>query len=137
MADDRLVDVPPVLDVAFDSGALPVLRAEVRARARQAGLPEERAADVVLALHELAANSVRHGGGKGRLRIWDLAGTLRCQVDDGDLITSGDPAALTSSLPVVPGHGLWVVQQVADQMQVLSESRGTCVRLAFDLLTVE
>ena len=32
------------------------------------------AGDVVLAVHELAANVVCHGGGKGRLRVWHLAG---------------------------------------------------------------
>jgi hypothetical protein len=41
--------VPPALDLAFDPGTLPVLRAEARAQARRAGLPEDRAADVVVA----------------------------------------------------------------------------------------
>ena len=63
---------PPLLDLAFDSGALYILRAEVLALAGQAGLSDDRAGDVVLAVHELAANVVCHGGGKGRLRsgIW-------------------------------------------------------------------
>jgi anti-sigma regulatory factor (Ser/Thr protein kinase) len=69
----------PVLDLAFDSGTLNALRAGVNAIARQAGLPEARAEDVVLAVHELAANAVSHGSGAGRLRLWNLAGTLQCQ----------------------------------------------------------
>jgi hypothetical protein len=100
-------------------------------------------------VHELAANAVFHGGGAGRLRVWNLAGALYCQVDDGDLLASGmqradhdgtaaarpkgspDQASL-NSLPAEPGHGLWVVQQLADQMQSLSGPRGTSVLIRFD-----
>ena len=123
--------VPPVLDLAFDSGTLHVLRAEVRAQARQAGLSEDQAGDVVVAVHELAANAISHGRGKGRLRVWDLAGALHCQVDDGDLDASRDPAAALNSLPYLPGHGLWVARQVADHMQTLSGPHGTRVTLTF------
>ena len=129
----------------FDPGTLPMLRAEVRARAVGAGLPQGRAEDVVLAVHEVAANSVRHGGGAGRLRVWNLAGTLQCQVDDGDCPGAVEPGAdragsrsasgrmLMNSLPCAPGHGLWVVQQVADQVQSLSGPRGTSVMITFGL----
>lgn len=111
-------------------------------------MSESRAMDVVLAVHELAANSVRHGAGTARLRVWKLAGALCCQVDDGDPPASGDPAGcigtavgqtgastLTSvgSWPSVPGHGLWVVRQVADHVHAVSGPGGSCVRLAFDL----
>ena len=117
-------------------------RAQVRACASHAGFGEDEAEDVVLAVHELAANAVRHGGGAGRLRVWNLAGALYCQVDDGDLMASAGPEAdhaglaVTEpkgspdrasmvSLPCEPGHGLWVVQQLADQMQSLSGPGGT------------
>jgi len=139
MADDGLVKeaagggVPLFLDLAFDSGALYILRTEVLALAGQAGLPDDRAGDVVLAVHELAANVVCHGGGKGRLRVWHRAGTLQCQVDDGDLIASGDPAASLDPFPELPGHGLWVARRVANRMQALSGLRGTRVTLIFEL----
>ena len=130
---------PPLLDLAFDSGALYILRAEVLALAGQAGLPDDRAGDVALAVHELAANVVCHGGGKGRLRVWQLAGALHCQVDDGDLIASADPAAMLDldPFPELPGHGLWVVRRVANQMQALSGPRGTRVTLIFELPAAE
>jgi anti-sigma regulatory factor (Ser/Thr protein kinase) len=135
----------PVLDVTFDAGTLRALRAKVRVSVLRAGLPEGRAKDVVLAVHELAANSVRHGGGTGRLRVWKLAGSLHCQVDDGDLLGAAEPGAShiglgsssgwrpVNSLPFVPGHGLWVVQQVADQVQSLSGPRGTSIMTTFGL----
>ncbi len=133
MTDDRPVGDPAatVLDLAFDSGTLHALRAGVRARACEAGLPETRAEDVVLVVHELAANAVSHGAGAGRLRIWKLAGSLRCQVEDGDPLTHGQAAL--HPLPSRPGHGLWLVRQVADRMRIRSGARGTRATVAFDL----
>jgi anti-sigma regulatory factor (Ser/Thr protein kinase) len=103
----------------------------VKAQAVAAGLPEGRATDVVLAVHELAANAVHHGVGAGRLRIWNLAGALNCQVEDGDLLDSSSGPLYP--LPVMPGHGLSVARQVADQMRVLSGARGTCATVTFRL----
>ena len=124
-------------------------RAEAQALARHSGFDEDEAEDAVLAVHELAANAVRHGGGAGRLRVWNLAGTLYRHVDDGDLMASAGPEADHSglavtepkgspgqasmnSLPCEPGHGLWVVQQLANQMQSLSGPGGTSVLVRFD-----
>jgi anti-sigma regulatory factor (Ser/Thr protein kinase) len=121
----------PVLDLTFDSGSLSELRAGVRTYARQAGLPERRAEDMVIAVHELAANAVHHGAGAGRLRIWNLAAALHCQVEDG-LPLVPDQAPM-HPLPISPGHGLWVARQVADYMQVLSGAAGTCATVTFNL----
>ena len=124
----------PELDQAFDPGTLPALRATVLIQACLAGLPESRATDVVLAVHELAANAIRHGAGAGRLRIWKLTRELCCQVDDGDPPSSGAPASQASPpLPSRPGHGLWLVRQVADWVQVTSGPAGTRVKIAFSL----
>jgi anti-sigma regulatory factor (Ser/Thr protein kinase) len=145
------LDGPPILDTTFDSGSLHVLRADVQARASRAGFPDHRVDDMVLALHELAANAVHHGAGAGRLRIWSVVGALHCQVDDGAL-ASGDPAtpgaghqdgeatgkesppspSAMSSWQATRGHGLWVVQQVADQLQVTSGVQGTRATVTFN-----
>ena len=127
----------PVIDATFDSGRLSTLRVQLQACAVQAGLGEDRVADVILAVHELAANAVRHGGGAGRLRVWDQAAALYCQVDDGYMQRTAEPEAAPdhaamSSLPCQPGHGLWVVRQVADRMRSLSGPRGTSVMIAFE-----
>ena len=123
------------------------------AHARQAGLPEDRAEDMVLAIHELAANAVHHGAGTGRLRLWRRAGTVCCQIDDGDRLASEDPAEQrvghgegdvgnaaeasgcrrVHSFPGRPGHGLWLVRQLADRMRVLPGARGTRATVTFNL----
>src|SRR5215472_2362651 len=72
----------PLLDQDFDSGTLYALRAAVQAHAGQAGLSENRAGEVVLAVHELAANAIAHGAGHGHLRMWDRADVLSCEVVD-------------------------------------------------------
>ncbi len=92
---------------------------------------------MVLAVHELAANAIVHGGGAGRLRVWSLARTLLCQVDDGGRSGSARPGgfseqAAVNALPSEPGHGLWVVRQVADQLQSISGPAGTSVLVRFD-----
>jgi two-component sensor histidine kinase len=127
-----------ILDIGFDDGMLGVLRAEVKARARQAGLIEARAEEVVLAVHELAANAVYHGAGAPRLRMWKAAGALLCQVADGDIpadAASDSSAEPEISLPYRPGHGLWVVRQIASWIRVRSGSRGTRATVSFDLLS--
>src|SRR5216683_1269436 len=80
---------PPALDQVFDGDSLYALRAAVAAHGLQAGLAEGRLGDLVLAVHELAANAVRHGGGRGRLQIWDTGGMLRCEVTDDGAGRSG------------------------------------------------
>jgi len=128
----------PALDQTFDSGTLYALRAAVQAHAIQAGLPESRGDDLVIAVHELAANAVRHGGGAGRLRMWERDRALYCQVDDSGSPASGGDAGparpdgnVADRWPFLQGHGLWLVRLVADQISVFSGPDGTCATVVF------
>src|ERR1700750_2844571 len=83
----------PALGPAFDGDSLSALRATVAAHGSQAGLSDGRTRDLVLAVHELAANAVRHGAGQGRLRMWATPEGVRCEViDDGADGTGEEPA---------------------------------------------
>jgi anti-sigma regulatory factor (Ser/Thr protein kinase) len=146
MMNDHPPTVACVLDQWFDTASLPSLRGLTRACAAGAGMPADRSTDIVIALHELAANAVRHGAGSGRLRIWNQGG-LHCHIDDagparpgagpGDPGTGRPPGPnLADSWPYQPGHGLWVARQVASQMTLRSDSRGTRVVIAFWLPAV-
>lgn len=112
-----------VFDVHFDAATLHVLRERVAACTAVTGMPEERAAEVLLAVHELAANAVRHGAGAGRLIVRIAAGVLLCQVSDAG------PGA--GPWPVQQGHGLWIVRSVADEMRASSGPHGSQVTAIF------
>jgi len=128
-----------ILDQAFDADSLYALRAAVAAHATQAGLPPGRADDLVIAVHELAANAVRHGAGHGRLRIWKSDRALRCEISDDGLPPAADdnpPSAAGDRLAqwrTEPGHGLSLVRQVADQTSLRSGPSGTLATISFAL----
>lgn len=128
-----------LLDQRFDIDDLYQVRAAVAAHAAELGLSVELANDVVIAVHELASNSVRHGPGSGRLRIWTGQQTLICEVADGAHGEQRD-AALPASTeldagelpwPVEPGHGLWLVGKVADRLTVRCDEKGSTATARF------
>jgi anti-sigma regulatory factor (Ser/Thr protein kinase) len=114
---------------AFDADDYAAVRADVRAHAASAGLPAERTADLVLGVHEVAVNSVRHGRGANELRIWEQDHSLICEVRGGGRIA--DPlAGRRAPLPGDEhGRGLWMANQLCDLVQVRSGKAGTTVRI--------
>jgi anti-sigma regulatory factor (Ser/Thr protein kinase) len=137
-------DVPPVLTQDFDAGSLYALRAAVAAHATHAGMPEPRARDIVLAVHELAVNAIRHGAGHGRLLITAHDGALHCQVTDGGKPTAARTGTAAETRTTSPddalwasekGHGLWVVNQIADHLSLRSGPGGTIATASFTLPT--
>ncbi|HWH33305.1 MAG TPA: anti-sigma factor RsbA family regulatory protein, partial [Egibacteraceae bacterium] len=63
-------------------GSLQRVRDAVADAARRAGAGRGRAEDLVIAVNEVACNSVRHGGGSGTLRVWEADGAVVCEVRD-------------------------------------------------------
>jgi anti-sigma regulatory factor (Ser/Thr protein kinase) len=124
------------LNRAFDANTLPSLRRAVLAEAASAGLAGDQAADVMLVVHELAANAVRHGAGTGQLEMRVRDGELHCQVSDVgpagvDGRGPGTGMAAAPPWPVQRGHGLWLVQATADQVSVAWGSAGSQVTAVF------
>jgi anti-sigma regulatory factor (Ser/Thr protein kinase) len=117
----------------FNAATLRFLREAVVAHASAAGLSEERAVDVMLAVHELAANAVRHGAGSGRLRMEVTSGQLRCQISDAGASGRAVPGASGAPWPVQPGHGLWVTRNTADQVAITVGPGGSVVTVVFCL----
>jgi anti-sigma regulatory factor (Ser/Thr protein kinase) len=115
-------------ELPFDGSSLRALRAAVAAWASTV-LPPDRAAELVLVAHEIACNSVRHGGGRGTLRYWhDGAGTVVEVRDHGrlarPLVGRELPAADEET-----GRGLWLANQLCDLVQLRSSAQGTVVRV--------
>jgi anti-sigma regulatory factor (Ser/Thr protein kinase) len=104
------------------------LRRMVASHARRTGLPDERAASLVLAASEIAANTLRHTRAGGLAHVWHTEHEIVCQVQDQGWIT--DPLAGQRRRPAdEPGHGLWLVNQVCDLVELRTGRAGTTVRL--------
>jgi anti-sigma regulatory factor (Ser/Thr protein kinase) len=112
---------------------LSAIRAIVHRYAVLAGLTEARGIDLVLAVNEVAANTVRHAKSPGSLKIWYDSEEIVCQIHDEGRIT--DPLAGTRppSLGGTGGHGLWIVHRVCDQVEIQSDESGTTIRLHMKL----
>ena len=127
---------PPPLgafELHFDRDTLHQLRAAAGLEAAEAGLSEHRASDVVLAVAELAANSVVHGGGRGTATIWRDPQALVIEVHDNGLIDQPLAGRIRPSPTQESGRGLWVANQVCDLVQIRSNPAGTRARLWMNL----
>lgn len=119
----------PVVRAIRDGESVRAIRALVVHVATVHGVSADRAADLGLAAHELAVNTMCHGGGTGELRLWRERGDFVCEVVDAGRVD--DP--LAGRLPPPPdqvgGRGLWMVNQLCDLVQLRSGEEGTVVRL--------
>jgi anti-sigma regulatory factor (Ser/Thr protein kinase) len=137
---------PPVAAVfAFDAPRLAAARRFVRGEGAAAGLDAERVFDLVLAAGELAANSIRHGGGRGTVRVWTegdtdggTASVTGAPPDGRDLLVVevADAGRLDDPLagrrPAPPhqlgGRGLLMVHHLADLVRTTTGPGGTTTR---------
>ena len=72
----------------------------------------------MLAVNELAANSVRHGGGRGELRVWQEDDALVCEVARRRLHRRPARGRAASRPEQLGGRGLWMVNQLCDLVQI-------------------
>jgi anti-sigma regulatory factor (Ser/Thr protein kinase) len=115
--------------MSFQAGDLARVREFVAARAEQAGLGQEAAEAMVLAVNEVATNSLRYGGGRGELRAWTEGRSLVFEVSDQGHITSPLVGRLRPAPDARGGAGLWLANQLCDLVQIYSSARGTAVRV--------
>ena len=109
------------------------IRDLVASHAAQAGLTSGRGADLVLAVSEIAANTLRHTRDGGTLAVWRTPDSLICQLHDQGRITDPLAGQRRPALDVLGGQGLWVVNQVCDLVELRSGRTGTTVRLQMRL----
>lgn len=105
------------------------VRALVFKHARAAGLTEARANDLVLAVSEVAANTLRHTQSFGTLNIWHDRHEIICEVHDEGTITDPLAGRRLPNPAASGGHGLWLVHQVCDLVELRSDRTGTTVRM--------
>ena len=105
------------------------VRALVLESAGEAGLPDDRASDLVLAVSEVAANTLRHTPSSGTLAIWHDPLEIVCEIHDDGVITDPLAGRRRPAPDALDGHGLWLVHQVCDLVELRSDTTGTTVRM--------
>jgi anti-sigma regulatory factor (Ser/Thr protein kinase) len=116
-------------ELAFTFRGLGAVRSLVSAQADRARLGAEAREDLVLAVNELATNSVQYGGGGGTLRIWSERDELVCDVRDRGYIDDPLAGRIAPPLDQHGGRGLWLVNHLCDLVQIRSTPNGTVVRV--------
>ena len=124
-----------VMDRAFLSTEITVVRHEVGARATQAGLSGDRLDGFVLAVNEVITNVVLHAGGHGWIRLDVDSNAVICVVADNGAgipaqhLHRGDvPGALE-----LGGRGIWLAHQLCDAVTIDTGPQGTTVAMRADL----
>jgi anti-sigma regulatory factor (Ser/Thr protein kinase) len=130
-AGHGLSEPAAVLDeFEFRLDGLHAVRTVIASRAATFGLGRDWVNEFVLAVNEIAANSVRHGGGTGTVRLWQDDDVLVSEVRDRGHIV--DPLAgwERPAVDATDGRGLWLAHQLCDLVQIRSSSSaGTVVRM--------
>ncbi len=119
----------PVGEMAFAHGELAELRHTIAGWASANALASGRIDELVLAVDEMASNSIRHGGGAGTLRWWREGETLLCEVRDAGWIQASLVGRIRPSIDASSGRGVWLVNQLCDLVQIRSAPAGSVVRV--------
>jgi anti-sigma regulatory factor (Ser/Thr protein kinase) len=116
-------------EIPFAGEDLSELRALVSGWATREAMGAEQTDELVLSVHELATNSVRHGGGVGMLRLWRTSEELVCEVEDAGQMPDRSIGEAQPGTQPAESRGLWIARQLCDRVQIRSDWGGTQVRL--------
>jgi anti-sigma regulatory factor (Ser/Thr protein kinase) len=126
-----LAEPPPEAEVLiFDTAVGPrKVRRFVHDCAELAGMRPERLADLRVAVHELALNTIIHTGQSGILTIWREEGGIVCDVTDSGKIS--DPMVGRRPPAVYDGfgYGLYLVNLLCDLVEMHRQPNGTSIRV--------
>jgi anti-sigma regulatory factor (Ser/Thr protein kinase) len=116
-------------EVHFDATTLASARLVAANRARAAGFGGDQTNELVLAVNEVASNSLQHGGGSGLLRAWTDDDCVVCEVRDRGRFQQPLAGRFRPAPDDEAGRGLWLANQLCDLVQIRSLREGTAVRL--------
>jgi anti-sigma regulatory factor (Ser/Thr protein kinase) len=129
-AGQPLSSPPDGAEVLRYRAGLAGVREFTATRARRAGLSPRQVTDLVIALDELAANTLAHTSGPGTLTLWATDDAVIGQVQDRGQITDPLPGRVRPAPDAAAGgRGLWVVHQVCDRVEIRTGPAGTTVRV--------
>jgi len=128
--DIPLAEPPPsATRFVVDRDRLAELRAEVARHAEAHGLGGREADDLALVVHELATNSIRHGGGAGELLLWSDGPRVVAEMRDRGRIVDPLAGRVQPGLETTGGYGLWLANHLCDLVQIRAYRDGGAVRV--------
>jgi anti-sigma regulatory factor (Ser/Thr protein kinase) len=88
--------------------------------------------DFVVAVNELLTNAVRHGGGVGRVALWQAGDSVVCEVSDSGAGSPADvpPRGVRPTADQPGGWGLWLAEELTDSFELSTRDGGTTVRVS-------
>jgi anti-sigma regulatory factor (Ser/Thr protein kinase) len=116
--------------VRFSLDDLRQVRRAVAEWAAQAGLPDSRAADFMIAVNEIAANAVRYGSPVAQLELKIAGAAAQAEVHDNGHWPS-EPTGTPD--PDRGGMGLPLAREVCDDVAVHRRASGSTVILRMNL----
>jgi anti-sigma regulatory factor (Ser/Thr protein kinase) len=109
------------------------LRTFVTRRATAAGLVPRRVDELVIAVNELATNTLEHTGNGGNVAVWTEPGVLVVQVRDTGHITDRLAGRTLPARLDERGRGLFLVNMICDLVRLRTTPAGTTLRLHMTL----
>jgi anti-sigma regulatory factor (Ser/Thr protein kinase) len=119
----------PIAELHFALTNLGLVRRFVHEQAAAFGMDPVASAEFVLAVDEIATNSIRYGGGAGRLRVWCESNMIVCEITDRGHLCASDIERGPPTVDQPNGRGIWVACALSDQVHVHVDALGTVVRL--------
>ncbi|MGA9275915.1 ATP-binding protein [Ilumatobacter sp.] len=118
------------LTVASDPAMIATLRHRVGTLVRDSGAPDGVVDDLELAVSELATNVVQHSDSPTiRMVLHREPSAWILVVDDADGLDELDPSTVPDP-EALTGRGLFIVQAIMDDVQIVDDAVGRRVRCA-------
>ena len=120
----------PSAEMTFTMGELPEVRRFTEGWAWQAGMSAARVIDFVIAVHEIAANAVRHGSPQAALRLQVAVDAVTAEIRDNGRWPPGAPLAPADGARAADGGmGLRIALLACDDVQITTGLGGAAVML--------
>jgi anti-sigma regulatory factor (Ser/Thr protein kinase) len=120
----------------FDPNSIATVRRAVATCLSGTALSRDGAVDAVLAVGEILANAIEHGGGTGDVQVSRIDRQLHVMISDSGpgiapewMTRRPDPVPATA----VDGRGLWLAFTLCSAVALETSTSGTTVGLIIDL----
>src|SRR4029453_6795900 len=127
-------DAGALYECEFGPDHLGAVRTALARLAGAHGLADRAQFNFILVINELTTNVIRHGGGRGCVRLWRHDGELWCEVvDTGPGIPAPPLHRMREPRAGSRGHGLWLTHHICSDVHIDTGRHGTRILLRYPL----